>query len=495
MLPLLSSVRGRIIAGFSLLVLMLVAVVAGSAWQQRVHQSAVAEMSEHAATSSLMQDARFQVALASLFVERYVITGSEQFVPLIRSSMATAQDSLAEALAQEQTRNDEDEISAVKEITAGAAFLSETFEQVIALRQSGDAEGARAVREAASPVRHQFGTELTTATEFEFSEVSALRRQVDRAADLAFWLLIGSGAIGIALGLAAALFIARSILRPLSSLESAALAVAGGDLEARAPATGPRELARLGVSLNRMTESLLDASKRRELEAERERAFAQLRESREQIKASLKEKEVLLREIHHRVKNNLQVISSLLNLQAESTSNKQALEMFKDSQSRVKSLALIHERLYRSSDLARIDFTEYIRALAADLFRSYGDDSGAITLKTNVDDVSLEIDTAIPCGLIINELVSNSLKHAFPGGKEGEVRIGLHSDNDHEITVIVGDNGVGLPKELDFRSTESLGLQLVCTLTAQLGGTIELDRSGGTEFKVAFTALQRVERE
>ena len=206
-----------------------------------------------------------------------------------------------------------------------------------------------------------------------------------------------------------------------------------------------------------------------------------------QIKASLKEKEVLLREIHHRVKNNLQIISSLLNLESRYIKDEQTLEVFKEIQNRIRSMALIHEKLYQSKDLARIDFAGYIRSLVADLFRSYKANSHLITLKTNIDDVLLGIDTAISCGLIINELVSNSLKYAFPEGRQGAIHVDFHLGEEGKFTLIVGDNSVGFPKDLDFRNTESLGLRLTCTLVDQLEGTIELDRSGGTEFKVTFT--------
>jgi two-component sensor histidine kinase len=211
----------------------------------------------------------------------------------------------------------------------------------------------------------------------------------------------------------------------------------------------------------------------------------------EQIKASLKEKEVLLKEIHHRVKNNLQVISSLLYLQSKDVKDREALEMFQESQYRVRSMALVHERLYQSKDLAKVDLAEYARSLANYLFRSYGVNSNIIELKINVDDVFLGIDTAVPCGLIINELVSNSLKHAFPDGREGEIRIELWSNHDSQFTLMVSDNGVGFPKDLDFRDTQSLGLQLVNTLVDQLEGTIKLDRSGRTSFEITFTELKQ----
>jgi PAS domain S-box-containing protein len=211
-------------------------------------------------------------------------------------------------------------------------------------------------------------------------------------------------------------------------------------------------------------------------------------QAEEQIKASLKEKEVLLKEIHHRVKNNMQIISSLLNLQSGYIrDNKEALEMFQETQNRIRSMALIHEKLYQSKDLSRVNFAEYIQSLATQLFHSFAANSHVITLKVDVDDVFLAIDRAIPCGLIINELVSNSLKHAFPAGKEGEIRIGFHSD-DNEFTLIVSDTGVGFPKDLDFRNTESLGLELVVTLTDQVGGTIELHSNAGTEWKIIFPA-------
>ena len=214
------------------------------------------------------------------------------------------------------------------------------------------------------------------------------------------------------------------------------------------------------------------------------------RVAEERIRLSLKEKEVLLKEVHHRVKNNLQIISSLLNLQSKYIKDDQALEMFKESRNRIRSMTLIHEKLYRSKDLANIDVAEYIQNLSSNLFRSYN--SGRVSLKTHVDDILLGIDTAIPCGLIINELVSNSLKHAFPD-KHGEILVNLHRD-DGKFTLAVRDNGVGFPESVDFRNTDSLGLQLVCTLTDQLDGIIELNRTGGTEFKITFAEIKYKER-
>ncbi len=201
--------------------------------------------------------------------------------------------------------------------------------------------------------------------------------------------------------------------------------------------------------------------------------------------AALKEKEVLLKEIHHRVKNNMQVISSILNLQSRHIKDKHALKMFEDSQNRIKSMALVHEKLYESENLAGIDFAEYIRSMTSYLFSLYKIGQ-AIGLNIDIKDILLDVNTAIPCGLIINELISNSLKYAFPEGIVGEICIQLFSDKDDKFTLIVKDNGIGFPKDLDFRETESLGMQLVIMLVEQLEGTIELDKSKGTNFKITF---------
>jgi two-component sensor histidine kinase len=183
----------------------------------------------------------------------------------------------------------------------------------------------------------------------------------------------------------------------------------------------------------------------------------------------------------------MQIISSLFNLQSGRIKDKQALEIFKSSQNRVRSMALIHERLYKSKDLARVNFAEYTQSLATHLFSSYGINTNVIKFYINIKDVFLDINTAIPCGLIINELVSNSLKHAFPGEKNGEIKIAGHPLNKNEIELIVSDNGVGLPKKVDFRKTDSLGLHLVKLLAEdQLHGDIKLDRTKGTSFHIKF---------
>lgn len=216
--------------------------------------------------------------------------------------------------------------------------------------------------------------------------------------------------------------------------------------------------------------------------------LAERKRTEEQLKVSLNEKESLLKEVHHRVKNNLQIISSLLRLQSDYIEDEKALTSFKDSQNRIRSMALIHEKLYQSRDVSNINLIEYIRDLVSHLLRSYTATSQFVNLKIDANDIWLNIDTAIPCGLIINELVSNSLKHAFPQpSPDNEISISIHLADGNLFRLIVSDNGIGFPQGLDFRDTDSLGLQLVCTFTEQLEGAIELDRNHGTAFIITFT--------
>jgi PAS domain S-box-containing protein len=206
-----------------------------------------------------------------------------------------------------------------------------------------------------------------------------------------------------------------------------------------------------------------------------------------EIKKSLKEKEMLLSEIYHRVKNNMQIITSLLRLQSRHVREEEYREMFKESQNRIISMSLVHEKLYQSKDLTQIDFNDYIRDLIKGLFQSYGANKGNIALNIYVNTISLGIDFAIPCGLIINELVTNSLKHAFPDGRKGEIKIVLHSTDENMIELVVGDNGIGIPEDMDFKITKTLGLHLVTMLAEnQLHGDINLNRNKGTEFIIKF---------
>jgi PAS domain S-box-containing protein len=203
----------------------------------------------------------------------------------------------------------------------------------------------------------------------------------------------------------------------------------------------------------------------------------------EQIRASLKEKEVLLREVYHRVKNNMQMVSSLLSLQASSIEDSAVLKILSESQRRVKTMALVHERLYRSQNLARINFATYVQKLVKDLVRSYTSSKSFIRVFIDVADLELDLDTAVPCGLIINELISNALKYAFPN-QQGEITLQFWQDNPEYYCLVVKDNGIGVPAHIDPQRTTSLGMQLIYGLTEQLGGTLQLDTQGGSQFKI-----------
>lgn len=205
------------------------------------------------------------------------------------------------------------------------------------------------------------------------------------------------------------------------------------------------------------------------------------------VKNSLREKEVLLKEIHHRVKNNLQVISSLLSLQSTRIEDPRLRRVFKESQSRVRAMALIHEILYDSKDLAGIRLEVYVGRIVDGLMRTYGADPGRVQLVVEAEDLRLGIDEMVPCGLAINELISNSLKYAFPDGREGRITIRVSQDESGGIVLVVRDDGVGLPDDLDLRSSQGMGMGLVLGLVEkQLGGRLELDRSHGTGFTIVI---------
>ena len=216
------------------------------------------------------------------------------------------------------------------------------------------------------------------------------------------------------------------------------------------------------------------------------------KQAEEKIMASLQEKEVLLKEIHHRVKNNLQVISSLLNLQSRYIHNAEAQSILEDSRNRVRSMALVHEELYRSENFAEVDFEEYINHLSHNLFRVYNTDPGKIQLDIKVEKVSLSVDMAVPCGLIINELITNALKHAFPPSFKGpgKVTIRLKTMENNDVILVVQDNGVGVRNNIDIETTDSLGMYLVRLLSEeQLQGELRVEQKNGLKFTVRFPGL------
>ena len=224
----------------------------------------------------------------------------------------------------------------------------------------------------------------------------------------------------------------------------------------------------------RILVSLIDISDRKKAENE--------------IKSSLKEKEALLREIHHRVKNNMQIISSLISLQSAEVSDEKLVSLYKETENRIHSMALVHENLYQSHDLSHIDLWQYVQNLVEDLIYSYGV-SNAIETEIEVPSIEVNLETAIPLGLIINEMVSNSIKHAFPD-KKGKIMVKLEIDSDENLILMVSDDGVGLPKDSDIDSIKKFGLKLIQALIQQLDGKLTFESKNGTTFCIKFKELE-----
>jgi PAS domain S-box-containing protein len=224
------------------------------------------------------------------------------------------------------------------------------------------------------------------------------------------------------------------------------------------------------------------------------RDITERKRAEEALRSSLREKEVLLREVHHRVKNNMQIVSSLFNLQAGYTTSEECRGILKEGQTRIRSMGLVHEKLYKSRDLSKIDLAGYIQSLAAHLFHVYLVNPEQVRMETEFEDVSVDINSAVPCGLILNELISNALKHAFPEGRTGVIKIGLRRGPGGAVELRVADDGVGLPEGLNFRKAESFGLQIVNLLVDQLEAAIDLDRTKGTAITMTFRELKYAPR-
>jgi PAS domain S-box-containing protein len=211
------------------------------------------------------------------------------------------------------------------------------------------------------------------------------------------------------------------------------------------------------------------------------------KQKEERIQLALKEKDMLLGEVHHRVKNNLQVVHSLLDLQSSRVSDRSVLDMLRDSQNRIRSMGLIHQTLYQSKDFAQVDFSHFLDSLVPTLVASYGVNPDRIRLSIEAAQLLLPINAAIPCGLVVNELMSNALKHAFPGDRTGEIAVKLFADPEGKAVLSVSDNGIGIPEGVDMMTSDTLGLQLIALLTDQLGGAISMRRSDPTEFVLTFS--------
>jgi two-component sensor histidine kinase len=288
-----------------------------------------------------------------------------------------------------------------------------------------------------------------------------IREEVARLTTLTVWIIFSI----LLFGIIVAISLTIALTKPITELEKAAQAIGEGDLEHRVNVKTSDEIGHLSETFNMMTENL--------------------QKTTGELKQSIHEKEILLKEIHHRVKNNMAIVSSLLQLQARNSNDENVNRLFQDSQSRISSMALVHEKLYQTTDITNINLREYVEEFVRHIMSSYGKKEGDIGLLLSINDIKLTIDTMIPIGLILNELVTNSLKYAFEGVERPEISISFDA-HDGQATLIYSDNGSGMPEHIDFQDSKTLGLQLVNMLTVQLMGTVQLERNDGTRFTIKF---------
>ncbi len=289
--------------------------------------------------------------------------------------------------------------------------------------------------------------------------------------------------LALVIGVAASALFTRQLTKPIGELHQFAQQLATGDLDKRVEPKGADELVQLGKAMNWMSGKLAESRD-------------ELSESIQQ-KASLREKEILLREIHHRVKNNMQILASLIRIQCRMVDSDQLKRVLVECETRIRSMALLHQKLYQSKSISEIAFRDYVEVLVAELRRLYAATASGVRVEVEIDkDFQLGLDSALPCGLIINELVSNSLKYGFPDGAKGRVCISVTGVNDDEgsFSLNVADDGVGMPEDFDFETARSLGLRLVKMLTGQLHGELKLSGEGGTRFEIHLQRLHYKER-
>lgn len=273
-----------------------------------------------------------------------------------------------------------------------------------------------------------------------------------------------------------AFFFARNLTKPLQSLQVYAHKVAAGAVTARAQINTNDEIEDLAESINSMVESL-------------EKSQVKVKESMGQ-EASLREKEILLREIHHRVKNNMQIPSSLIRLQVRQADSEHLKDVLSESEARIRSMGLLHEKLYQSDSVSDIELNGYLRTLTNEILRMNNRSGAKIEIRLKVDDIRLGLDTALPCGLIVTELVTNSMKYAFPESRNGVILVSVTCTNEDEFSLVVWDNGIGFPADFDLSKSKSLGMRLVNMLTAQLNGEVVTTGDRGTRTELKFKESQ-----
>jgi two-component sensor histidine kinase/HAMP domain-containing protein len=300
------------------------------------------------------------------------------------------------------------------------------------------------------------------------SQDAFMRRQRDTGAEI-----LAALAALAAIASTVIFFTGRRILSSISLLRAGTESIARGDLEHRMKTRGSDELTEVFVSFNAMAQDL-------------QASHAERGKAEDELRRNLEEKEILLREVHHRVKNNLTVISSLLNLQSSSIENpEQALAAFRNSADRIMAMALVHEELYKSRDYARMDMGDYVEKMTESLLQAYCP-GGNIRLSAETKGIILSVNTAIPCGLILNELITNAFKHAFPGERSGEIRVRLKALDGETFELSVVDNGIGMATQPEGQEGGSLGLTLVRLLVDQLHGSMETSNEEGTGFRILF---------
>ena len=280
------------------------------------------------------------------------------------------------------------------------------------------------------------------------------------------------GTLTLIIGGVAAWIFARKLTRPISSLQAFAHKVATGSLNARATVDSSDEIGELAHSFNHMVEALENSQNR-------------LRDS-VKSEAAAREKEILLREIHHRVKNNMQILTSLLRLQTRRANSEELRTVLQESESRIRSMGLLHEKLYQSESVSSIDMAGYLRTLTNELLRVNTPAGKRREIRINVREILLGMDTALPCGLIVTELVSNALKYAFGDQPEGIIYVSISKETDGEFSLIVWDNGVGIPDDFDISRSQSLGMRLVTMLVDQLNGKVSFSGHQGTRWEIKF---------
>lgn len=377
------------------------------------------------------------------------------------------------------------ETAAAKMVPVGTALLEAHDEEMKPVGQCLPGKCVRllrTLRKMIGDVRANATALTTNSIEVETQPRIVALKTAANTQHIILAIMIASICVALTLGY----LLSRTIANPIMELTQATAEAAKGDFHTRMAVRSKDEVGVLAESFNVMTENLdKTTSELMKANEQLKNEITERKRAEEQVSTSLKEKEILLREIHHRVKNNLAVIISLLGIQCQFADD-EVREMFEEVQDRIYAMATAHETLYQSENMATLNARDYVERLVDHLFVSHGNEEDTPSLKKDVQELLLRIDTAIPLGMLLTELISNALKHAFPGNRRGEVRITLRSVGEYEYELGVSDNGVGIPDDVDLEKPASLGLDLVKTFVEQLKGKLSISVANGTSFRVRF---------